>query len=765
MDSFDLSRLTPHDFEEVCKDLFEDILNTPLEIFGEGKDQGVDLRYVAPGEPNIQTIIQCKHRFNSSSSALQRHLEKSELPKVRALRPTRYLLGTSTRLTVSAKDKITQMLSPFVRTSGDIYGLDEIVAELRKRPGLVRRHLRLWLTSSAVLETLLNRDILERSATLAHDIDASMKVYVPNDSFARAWQLLEDKKVCLISGIPGVGKSTLARVLAAAYMAKDYELIEISEDAKEGDRAWDPDKPQFFYYDDFLGQASLDEKLNKNEDNRLLTLLRKVARSPNKRFVLTTREYILAQAKQKYGRISNHNFNPLTCVVNLDDYTPYIRAKILYNHVNHSNLSAEKRTLFAEEDNYVQIIEHDGFSPRLVALSLELAETDENSSPVDSMLANLRSPYRIWQHIVDFDLSEAAVFLLEVLYTFGRNGPIDDVQKAWEVYCANRGVATSRKMFRISLSVLENTMIQTATSTSLTSISFHNPSIVDYLRDHLANDRDAVRQLLLSDMDISRLATLWATAKSPSAVKLKQTMLSWREEVRSILSAELRRSEIPARGRYGTEGSWVRRYTSVIEIATDFDSEDIVEQIMASLPADWIDRDVKSDDLVGFVRAVSRCESTVVKEAFGEDILSNVLESITADTSDWGNITWAIEQLEYLDDSGVEGVWGALNSLRESMNEYAQREVGRCQEGDIALTSVGWEELDSMVQELSSHPDSESVPGYREALAAVEAHKETQRRDRLEARYEQSAGADDDSPEGSDEQIHSLLSLLRDKED
>ena len=53
-----------------------------------------------------------------------------------------------------------------------------------------------------------------------------------------------------------------------------------------------PKSKQVFYFDDFLGKTALD-KLQKNEDQRLVELMEEVAANPNWRFILTTREYIL----------------------------------------------------------------------------------------------------------------------------------------------------------------------------------------------------------------------------------------------------------------------------------------------------------------------------------------------------------------------------------------------------------------------------------------------------------------------------------------
>lgn len=72
MDEFDLGRLTDHDFERVCKDVFEVILGESLEIFTAGADGGIDLRHMSPTGGDV-TVVQCKHWFRSGRTKLISH--------------------------------------------------------------------------------------------------------------------------------------------------------------------------------------------------------------------------------------------------------------------------------------------------------------------------------------------------------------------------------------------------------------------------------------------------------------------------------------------------------------------------------------------------------------------------------------------------------------------------------------------------------------------------------------------------------------------
>jgi len=226
------------------------------------------------------------------------------------------------------------------------------------------------LSSATVLREVLNQHIQLRSSVLAEDAEETLQIYVENASLRRAHELLEKEHVCVIAGLPGIGKTTLAQVLITQHAAEDYDVVVVSQDIDEALRVWSPEASQIFYYDDFLGQTSLDDKLGKNEDARLMTFLRRVHSAPNKRCVLTTREYILQQAKSRYEKLARHNFDVLTTVIDIEDYTALVRAKILYNHVYFSHLHSSAKRAFAAPQRYEAILDHRNYNPRLVRLSI-----------------------------------------------------------------------------------------------------------------------------------------------------------------------------------------------------------------------------------------------------------------------------------------------------------------------------------------------------------------------------------------------------------
>src|SRR5579871_1491756 len=162
------SALSSIDFERLCKDLLEADMGIRFEIFGEGRDRGIDLRYapanVMPltstdilrrrlsGRPEI--IVQCK-RY-SDYSDLKSILKRKELAKVSKLDPRRYVLTTSVSLSPQQADEIKEILSPYIISTYDIYGRERLNGLLDKHPEVEHRHLKLWLSSVGVLDSILH---------------------------------------------------------------------------------------------------------------------------------------------------------------------------------------------------------------------------------------------------------------------------------------------------------------------------------------------------------------------------------------------------------------------------------------------------------------------------------------------------------------------------------------------------------------------------------------------------------------------------------
>src|SRR5579859_616081 len=398
MASYDFKSLSSYDFELLVRDLLQKELSTTLESFKGGRDKGIDLRYSRPESGN--TIVQCKHYAESGFSKLAQHLRDSERSKVLKLKPDRYILATSVPLTVTSKTIVKAIFKPYLKSTADVLGREDLNNLLGTFPTVEQQHFKLWLTSVPVMERILKSRVFNQSDIAIDNIKRKLRFYVQNESFQYAQDILKDTHYCIISGIPGIGKTTLAEMLMVHYLSREFEVYSITDNISEAIELYKPGLRQAFFYDDFLGQTSLDGKLGKNEDSNLLSFIDTVSKSNTHRFVLTTREYILNQAKTTYEKLSQSKFDYNKCVIDLSQYTLFDRAKILFNHVYFSDLPQQYKDALLAKRAYMGIVRHANVSPRIIEWMSSYTRVSDIPSKnyVRDFIANLDDPSKLWEH-------------------------------------------------------------------------------------------------------------------------------------------------------------------------------------------------------------------------------------------------------------------------------------------------------------------------------------------------------------------------------
>ena len=222
---YDFHDLSPLDFEDLARDLLQAELGITLETFGPGRDKGIDCRY-SHGTHSL--IVQAKHYLRSGKNKLLTSL-KSENQKIQKLKPTRYILTTSVSLTPEFKEKIKTSMPNTPLSTADIIGLEELNNLLSKHPAIEKNHFKLWLTSTSILERMLRSGIYNRTETEMDLIRKMVPKFVQNDSVQEAEKILSASGTLIISGHPGVGKTTLARMLVWLHASQDWKVFVVDD--------------------------------------------------------------------------------------------------------------------------------------------------------------------------------------------------------------------------------------------------------------------------------------------------------------------------------------------------------------------------------------------------------------------------------------------------------------------------------------------------------------------------------------------------------
>ena len=486
MATYNFSQISDFEFESLCRDLLQAELGLSLELFAPGPDRGIDVRYVGVVNGEQETIVaQCKRWAENSFSNLLHHLVKVEVAKIQKLAPKRYILMTSVSLSPAQKDKIVAAVQPWIRTPTDVFGRDDISGLLARHEEVERRHIKLWLTSTEVLDALLNSGIATRGEGAIERAQRQLQLWVPNPSFERAREILETARVCVISGAPGIGKTMLADVLLASYTSREFEPVVISADIDEAERTWRPGRRQVFYYDDFLGHVTYGElQLQKNEESRLARFIERVRNNKDKRFILTTREYILSEALHRYERLSDVQFESHKSIVSLDDYTPLVRARILYNHLFFSALSRSAKKALVPGRRYLDVINHRNYNPRVIEHAVSwhgVADLGEEGF-VSNMIATLDDPARVWGRIFD-NLPTTARRILLAVASLPSTVRLEDLRVAVQSLA---GADFDSGEFWNAIEVVEGTFLELKEAIPGRGkperiVTIRDPSVLDYL--------------------------------------------------------------------------------------------------------------------------------------------------------------------------------------------------------------------------------------------------------------------------------------------
>lgn len=512
--SYDFSTLNDKDLEELALDLLNAELKLGLQSFKVGRDGGVDLRCSTP-ENNNEIVVQVKHYLKSGEAKLIKIFKEKELPKVLKLKPKRYIIVASIGLSKDQKDDLKHVFEPYIQNSNDIFGKDDLNALLRKHKDVEKQHFKLWFSSSEVLLEILNNAIEGRSRSYLQQIRNKIPLYVLNPDFDEANKILEKEKLLIISGMPGIGKTTLANILLLEKARQGYKVYIINRirDAEDVISV-DPEERQVFYFDDFLGDVYYQMTTGSQKEAEIQQFINRIVTEPNKYLILSTRTVILEQAKNKSEKIKRSAYDVANYEIKLTQYSKYEKAEILYNHLFFRELEYDFIERIVDDKFYNKIINHSNYTPRLIEFFTDIRRVEhvKLDSFRDFITYNLDHPEEIWRSAIDNQIDYLDRCLLYTLFTFRVTPMVSDFRRSfdrrlnYEIDVNNQKIKTNQ--FDESVKNLLNGFIyirMTNIDYRLEYINFINPSIADFIMGDLKTNEMEKEAILNSIIFIEQL--------------------------------------------------------------------------------------------------------------------------------------------------------------------------------------------------------------------------------------------------------------------
>lgn len=309
--------------------------------------------------------------------------------------------------------------------------------------------------------------------------------YVSTRAYRMALKGWERKKVLMITGVPGVGKTSMARMLALMYLQQQalegYIWVHSIQDIYAH---WNDAPRAVFILDDFWGSIFHEDRTNQ-EENRLIKLLQRIASGKeDKRLILTTREYILQQGYRKHPELQEA-VRQYAHVCSLDGYDADERAGILYQHLYTSGLDYAYVEYLYQQSK--EIVFHPNYDPRAMALFLQNVQPDGHPETYkNDLLEHLDTPSAFWENVFIKLTPESQVAAM-LLMISGAAMRYDELKKSYDRFVTVNPTLSIQKEIGECVAELEKTLIITHFDEDARQlvIRFRLPVVQDYLYNRL----------------------------------------------------------------------------------------------------------------------------------------------------------------------------------------------------------------------------------------------------------------------------------------
>jgi hypothetical protein len=433
-----------------------------------------------------------------------------------------------------------------------------------------------------------------------------------------------------------------------------------------------------------------------------------IRKAKDARFILTTREHILKNAVQMSERMNLHPFFECSnrCILQLQDYSNGEKARILYNHLEFSDIEQSYRAALLKDDFFLKIITHANFNPRLVewlssAVRLKDVPVERYMNYIEGLFD---APIEIWRHAFRKQISFAAQDILFTFYTLGRFVKVDQMEPPYrelnEYRSAKYGRTKEPGAYRRALEELDGGFL----SYRQGNADYINPSVKDFVGTEISKDLDSAEDLLNSAIRVRQISNLWDLFTAKHSNTLTKLIQRYPDILNKAMNRALRSPWMhwERRPYEGTVGYSIdtppnRRLSLIIKIAEYLRSTELVSTALEVAEKVASDRSNMAYDLGGFVFAFECIRESMWFMKNGGRAVSRLLLDIVlsrlseARASDWREL---INLPEIVSD------WCDADQVLFDRGFEVYFKKGVVEESEICTTEDEVEELISEISDI-----------------------------------------------------------------
>lgn len=510
---FNYRNLNDSEFELLSCDIMSKILNTKLYTFSKGRDGGID---VTDNVITKNVVIQVKHYIESSFSSLYTSLKK-EVTKIDKLNPKQYFICCAQRLTAKNISEIYLLFSDYMDSPSNIFTLIEFDSFLEdpNNSDILKKHYKLWLESTNILGQIYNRNIFIDCESLLYEIEEQSKSFVQTKYYTQCLKILENERILLILGLPGVGKTVTTKMLALYYASNGYrirfttdgEISNLKKTISESD-----DVPELIILDDCLGQIYFNMK--ETQENELISLIKYISIHTKKKLLMNSRVTIYNEAKARSNPFNDFSLekDQLIKIIDMTELPSKEKGLIFYNHLFFKKIPPEYYKNILVDKSYRTIVHHPNYTPRIIEYVTNMSRVMSISPDqyAQFIIDSLNTPSEIWSNEYDRRIKTEDRILLTTLYSLTETS-IDEstLKRAYNHRLSfNNTIDITRNHFNESLQHLNNSMILIIDKNGKKNISVINPSVNDFLKTTLETnsiEKTDIKQHCSEYIQIKRL--------------------------------------------------------------------------------------------------------------------------------------------------------------------------------------------------------------------------------------------------------------------